>query len=281
MLGASLCFAASSIGIKFLGTRLPSLEIVFMRNVTGLLILAPIAMPYGWNIFRTTQPRLHISRIVCSALAINLAVYGLTHMHLATAISLGFTRPLFMIILAIILLGEAVGWRRSLATVIGFGGVLIIVGPTNLAVDPAMFAALGGAAFLAGAMILVRRQSAYDGPATIMAWASIGVCVLTAIPAFAVWQPPTLADWGLAAFLGITGSMSQYMMIRAFTYGEATVVNPVDYGQIIITTIVGYYFFGETPSVWMFVGTAIIVASTLYILLREAKLKKITPPPDP
>ncbi|TAL04915.1 MAG: DMT family transporter [Rhodospirillaceae bacterium] len=275
MFGSSMCFATCALMVKVLGSHLPTLEIAFLRCLLGLSILVPIILRHGWRVYRTTRVDLHLIRVVCSTFGVSLGFYAFAHLHLATAISLGFTRPLFMIILARTLLGEQVHWRRGLATVIGFIGVLVVLGPSDVSDMPAAIGALIGAACIAGAMAVVRRQSATEGAATIMVWYATGVCVTTALPAYFVWQTPNVSDWSLLISLGVMSSIGQYLMIHAFTVGEATVVNPVDYSQIIVTSLAGYFFFAEVPTVWTLVGVAIIIASTLYIVLREAALQKI------
>jgi len=274
MLGSAATMAASSVAIKVMGHHLPPLEVAFMRSVTGVCVLLPIILRHGVRVYATPSPQRHLIRIVLSCVSITSGIYGLVQLQLATAVSLSFTRPLFMIVIALIVLHETVGWRRGLATAVGFLGVLVVMGPTEVNSMPAVMASLLSAATLAGTMAVVRQQSAYDRPATILCWVTTGVTLMLAIPAFLVWQPPTLFDWGIALFLGVIGSGGQYMMIRAFTIGEATVMNPIDYSQIILTTIAGYMLFAEIPTIWTAIGTVIIVASTLYIVLREAALAK-------
>jgi drug/metabolite transporter (DMT)-like permease len=281
MAAAAFVSACNTLGIKILGTHLPAFEVAFMRCVAGLFALTPFLVRHGLGVYRTTTPKLHIIRIFCSALAIIFGVYGVSHLHLTTAVSLGFTRPLFMIILAIVILHEVVGWRRITATVVGFFGVLLVLGPTDVSDFPAAGATLASAAFLAGAFAVIRHQSAFDSAATIMCWAQTGICFVTVIPALLVWQTPTMQDYVLALALGLTGVLSQYMMVQAFMYGEATVVNPLDYTQIIYIMILGYLFYTEVPTVWTVVGTGVIIGSTLYIVLRETRLKAVSSPSRP
>jgi len=282
MSGAAVVSALNTLGIKILGTNMPAFEVAFLRCVAGLLALTPFLMRHGLSVYRTPTPKLHIIRIVCSALAIICGVYGVTHLHLTTAVSLGFTRPLFMIILAMVILNEIVGWRRISATIVGFLGVLLVLGPTDISNVPAACASLASAAFLAGAFAVIRHQSQHDSAATIICWAQTGICFVTAIPAIMVWQTPTTQDYLLALLLGLSGVLSQYMMVRAFMHGEATVVNPLDYTQIIYIAILGYFFYAEVPTLWTIVGTGVIISSTLYIVLRETKLKNVSPqPPGP
>jgi drug/metabolite transporter (DMT)-like permease len=274
MFGSAICFSLTTFSIKVLAGHLPVLEVGFLRCFMSLFALVPILGHHGLSAFKTNHPKTHITRIVCATFGVLLAIYGLQTLELATAVSLSFTRPLFMIVLAHFLLNEPVQWRRGLATVMGFIGVLIVLGPSDVSDIPGAVATLTAAAFIAGSLAVIRKQAGVDGPATIMAWYSIGTCCTTLVPALFVWQWPTMHDALPLAALAVLGSGGQYMIVRAFAEGEATVVNPIDYSQLIMATIIGFVAFGELPTIWTFVGSAVIIASTLYILFREARIKK-------
>lgn len=279
MVGSALVFSGVTVMIKELGQSIPAAEMVFFRCLFGLVIIVPFVARSGLSVFKTARPGLHMIRVVCALIGMNCGFYAVTHLELATAVSLGYTRPLFMILLAVIFLGEVVRWRRGLATLVGFFGVLIMLRPTEVPVELPALAALASALAVAGAMSVVRQQAAVDGPATIMAWFATGTAVLTAIPAAFVWETPQNDQWVLLIAIGVMASVGQYMMIKAFTHGEATVMNPIDYLQILLAAIFGFWLFDEVPTVWTGVGAAVIIISTLYILLREARLKKPPPPP--
>jgi drug/metabolite transporter (DMT)-like permease len=279
MVGSAVVFSSVSVLIKMLGQDVPAAEMVFFRCLFGLVVIIPFVARDGLNAFRTARPGLHIARVVCASIGMNCGFYAMTHLELATAVALGYTRPLFMIMLAVMLLGEVVRWRRGLATVVGFIGVLIILQPTEVPIGLPAVAALVSALAVAGAMSVVRQQAAVDGPATIMVWFGTGTAILTAIPAAFVWEMPEGSQWGFLIAIGVMASIGQYLMIKAFTYGEATVMNPIDYLQILLAAAAGFWLFHEVPSIWTGVGAAVIVVSTLYILLREAALKKPPPPP--
>ena len=273
MLGSSAAFSLVWVATKKLGHDIPAAEVAFMRSFVGLVILLPFFMKRGRTIFRTQRPGLHIIRVICSTINSIAMYYGVAHLPLAVATSLSFTRPLFMVVLAVVALGERVRWRRALATVIGFGGVLTILGPTSLIFDHAALVALGGAAAVAVALAVIRQQSIIDGSVTMLAWYMVGTTVLSAPFAFLDWHAPTSTEWAYLVLVGIGATAGQFMLIRAFMFAEATVVNPIDYSQIVIGALLGYWLFNETPSIWTGVGAVIIIAATLYILLREAKLR--------
>ena len=279
MVGSALVFSGGSVLIKAVGQDLPAPEMVFFRCLFGLVVVVPFVTRYGLGVFKTARPDLHIARVVCAAIGMNCGFYATTHLELATAVALGYTRPLFMILLAVMFLGEVVRWRRGLATFAGFIGVLIILQPTAVPVGLPAIAALVAALAVACAMSVVRQQAAVDGPATIMVWFGTGTAILTAGPAAFVWEMPQNAQWVLLIAIGISASIGQYMMIKAFTYGEATVMNPIDYLQILLAALTGFWLFHEVPSIWTGIGAAVIIISTLYILFREAALNKPPPPP--
>ncbi len=278
MVAGSTCFALVTVIIKTLGDEMHPFVMVFFRSLFGMSIVMPFLIRDGLKIFATQRPGLHFIRLGCSTVGMLAGFYAFANMPLAAAVSLSFTRPLFMIFLAILLLGEVVRWRRGLATLVGFGGVVIMLGPTGMIFEPAAFSALISAAAVAGALAVIRQQAAEDGPITLMAWYAFGLVITTLIPAVPVWQTPEGDQWFYLIALGVLSSAGQYAFIRALAIGEVTVMNPIDYIQIVLAAFFGFFLFNEIPSIWTGVGAGIIVASTLYILFRESKVKSDPPP---
>jgi len=129
MLGGVLCFSISAIFIKIAGHKFHPFQIVFFRCVFGLIVVIPLIMQTGLQALVLKKPVLHFCRIVCAFIGMSSGFYAISKLELVTAISLSFTRPLFIGILAAIFLKEAIGWRRGLATLIGFIGVITMVQP--------------------------------------------------------------------------------------------------------------------------------------------------------
>lgn len=277
-----MCFAATAVLIKYAGQTLHTFEIVFLRCVFGLIVVIPLLMQSGVNGLRVRQPGMHVLRICCAVCGMMGGFYAMTHLELATAISLSFTRPLFMILLALVFLGEVVRWRRGLATLVGFTGVIVMVQPGAVTFEPAIATALISALAVAGALVTVKILAKDNEPVTIMLTFSIGSVIVAAIPAAFVWQMPSGMEWLTLIGIGVCASCGQYALIRAFTLGEATVMSPIDYLQIVVASVAGFYLFQERPSLWTFIGAVIIVAATLYILRRSAQVQAAEPPPpDP
>ena len=273
-----LFFAETAILIKLLGDKLHTFQIVFFRCLFGLIVVGPLIIKSGSNIFKIEKPLLHTIRVICAIIGMSAGFYAITKLELATAVALAFTRPLFMIILAIFILKEFVGWRRGVATLIGFIGVLIIVQPGSTEFNPAILSGLLSAVAVGSALISVKLIVPYDSPEKIMLTFSFGTVIVSIIPAVLVWRIPDNYELILLVSLGIFASLGQYCTIRAYESGEATLMSPIDYLQIIFLSLAGFYIFNEIPIISTFIGASIIILSTLYIIVRGAK-KDVSPSP--
>ena len=277
MFAGVLCFSVAAVIIKTVGQDLPTPMIVFFRCLFGLMVVVPLFLREGPDVLHIQKPWWHAARVMFALVGMSAGFYAVTQLELATAVSLGYTRPLFMIILAILFLGEVIRWRRGLATAIGFGGVLIVANPAAEAFTLAHGAALIGALSVACALAMVKQITKYDSTVSIMITFSVGSALVSAIPALMFWQWPSGEQWLLMAGLGIAASLGQFCWIRAFAMAEATVINPIDYFQLLLAAGFGFLLFNETPGWRTVIGAIVIVGSTLYIILREAQVKKGPP----
>lgn len=280
MVVAALAFSAMGACIKILGRDLHGMQVAFFRAGFGLLTVLPIVLGQGIGVLATRHWRLHALRVGAGTGAMLCIFTAITLMPLATATAIAYARPLFLVVLAIPFLGEVVRWRRWTATLVGFGGVLLILRPGSDAMEPAALLALLAAALMAVAMVCIKTLSATDRPVTLLAWFTIGSVIVAAPFALMVWQTPTLPQLGLAAATGALGTLGQYAVIRAFRVGEATAVVPFDYVQLPMAWAWGALLFAEAVSPWTWVGAAVIMAANLYIVHREARRTAAPPPGD-
>ncbi|WP_185961396.1 DMT family transporter [Telmatospirillum sp. J64-1] len=273
MLAAAASFASMNGLIKGLGQEMHAFEIAFFRALFGLLLVAPFAMRGGIGMVKTKKPHLHLLRAVLGVTAMITSFYAFTQLPLAAVTAILFTKPLFMIVLAVLFLGEVVRWRRWAATLVGFIGMLVILQPwSGMGLGPAALWAVLSAFAMAGALAMVKKMTETERPATMLFWFTVAATVVSAIPAAMVWQTPTGGQLALLVLIGALGSAGQYLAVRAYRVGEATLVTPLDYFQLLFAGVIGYWAFSEMPGIWTAVGAAIIVASTFYILRREARL---------
>jgi len=274
MIASGVGFSIMAVGIKLLGHRLDSFQIGFFRVVIGFIAILPFVAGGGLARLRTRHAGVHLVRAVFGLLAMYCSYYAIARMPLADYTGLSFTKPLFATLLAIAILGESVRWRRWTATLVGFLGVLVMVRPGAATFQPAALAALVDSFSIAFLVTLVKRLPATETPLTMLFFFGLFATVLSLGPAIYSWQWPTALEWLLLIGVGVLGALAQMFWIRAFRAGEASAVAPFDYLRLPMAATVGFIGFSELPTIWTFVGAAVIVASTLYIAHREAQLRE-------
>ena len=272
----SLTLVVMGMAVKVLGTRIPTVEILFFRSAIGFLVVLPMFWRNPLAPLRTGRPVLHFVRGSIGTLGNLLFFWTLTHMLLADAMALQFSRPLFMIPLAVAMLGETVGWHRALVTVVGFIGILVYSRPFTAGFDPGVF--VGAAGALTGSLVIItiKRLAKTEPIPVIMFYYAFWAAVLT-FP-LAVWDWVTPTWWfelPLLVMVGILGMSGQWMITQGFTMGDASALAPLDYLRIVYAAILGYIVLGELPGVWSYAGMALIVGSSLVLMRSEAKRAKI------
>ena len=258
---------------KHLMTTLPMLEVGLFRFLMSLLFYIPWLMSNGIGALKTERPGAHFCRGFFGATSLIAGIFAVHYMRLADAIVLTFTIPLWSILFAALFLGEKVRLRRSIATAVGFAGVLIMVKP-QAGIEPAALVALLAAILATGAITTMKSLTRTEPTERIVFYFLFYGTVLLGLPAIYVFQMPNLAEWGWLALLGLVGSSGQYFLTRAYGAGEMTVIAPFDYTRIIIAGLLGYFVFNELPDIWAFVGATVIMASCAYIVRREAMIRK-------
>jgi drug/metabolite transporter (DMT)-like permease len=270
----SLTLVVMGMLVKLLGARIPAVEILFFRSAIGFCFVLPVFMRDPLAPLRTERQGMHFVRGAVGTLGNVLFFWTLTHMLLADAMALQFSRPLFMIPLAIAMLGEIVGWRRSIVTVAGFLGIVVYARPFTAGFDPNVFVGAAGALVGALVVICIKRLSTTEPTPVIMFYYAFWTAVLSSIPSAWLWITPTWVEFSLLVTVGFLGIFGQWMITHGWTLGEATALAPLDYSRIVYSAVLGYLAFGEIPGPWSVIGMVLIVASSLYLVLTEARRAK-------
>ncbi|MEO1017027.1 MAG: DMT family transporter [Pseudomonadota bacterium] len=268
------CLLFSSMGAvaKTLGEELSSFEVAFARALFGFLWVLPIAVREGPGIWRTAHPMKHFSRIVIGSTAMLCGFYALTHIPLAEATAISFTKPLFLVIFAALILHEKVRVRRWTATAIGLIGVLVMLRPGVEVIQWAAIIGIVSAIAAAAVSILIKQLVLTEKNTTTLLYMGLGSTLIAAVPASFTWITPNLYQVGLMAVMGALGVTGQWAMMMGFRLGEASALAPFDYARLPFAAFYGFVIFSEIPSIYTVIGTLIIVCSTLYIARREAQL---------
>ncbi len=260
---------------KQLGGKFESMQITFFRAVFGGLAILPFLYSRGLSAFRTENLAYHIGRGVFGAMAIFLMVFAVIHMPLAEATVIGFTRTLFLIVLAVIFLGESVRWRRWTATLVGFGGVVLILRPGDETFQLAALAAVSASVCFALAHVCIKKCTiGKDHPLTVQSYYWLIATALTFLPALWFWVTPSWNEFALLALLGVLSGIAQIFTAYSLSAGEATFVAPFDFTRLVWAALFGVIFFGEGLALVTIFGALVIIGSNVYIAHRHAKENK-------
>lgn len=274
LLGAAVLTANDAV-LKWMTGGYHVAQIMFCR---GVFISIPLAVLIwragGLASLRTKNKKGHAVRALLVIVGTFLFVSGLKHLPLTDAIAIAFAGPLFITALAPPLLGEHVGWRRWMAVLAGFAGIVIIMRPGGGVFQWAALLPL--AASLTGAFrdILTRSMSAKETSVALLFYTSLGVVVAGMAAAPFVWTPVPPADWGWFAVNGFLIGSAHFLMIETFRYGEAALVAPFKYSGVIWAALFGYLIWGDIPDTGAVLGVSIVVVAGLYILRRERARRK-------
>jgi drug/metabolite transporter (DMT)-like permease len=274
MAAASTAFAAMIILIRQLTATFDPLQVVFFRNLFGLIAMLPWLVGHGVGALRTQRLGLHALRATIGIVSMICWFTALSLMPLAQATALSFTAPIFTSVLAVIFLGEVMRLRRWTATAVGLLGTLIIVRPGYASVEPAALFAIASALLGAASPIFVKLMARTESTGAIVTYMVLFMTPISLVPALLVWQQPSLEEIGFAALLGLAGTLGHLCLTRALASADATVVVPFDYLRLPAVALIAYLVFAEVPAIWTWIGGAIIAASSVYMTLREAKLRR-------
>jgi drug/metabolite transporter (DMT)-like permease len=281
MIGAGANFAIMIVIVRHVSAEQHPFEIAFFRNMFGLAFMLPWIVRTGWEGLRTKRFRLHLFRALIGLSAMLCFFSAISLIPVAEVTALTFTAPLFATIGAALVLGEKVRLRRWTATAIGFVGTVVILRPGSATLTPAALTALASAAFMAVAILSVKALSRTENPNAIVLYMGLLLTPLSLVGALFVWTTPAPETWPWLVVMGLTATLGQLLMTRAFATAEASAVLPFDFARLIFVAIFGFLLFGERPDLWTWIGAAVIIAATVYIAHREARLGRETPPPAP
>ena len=260
---------------KYLLAFYPLVEVVWARLFFHLVIMLPLVT---WRVGpRGLWPRQAGLQILRGGFMLGITVLffaALAAMPLVDAISLVFIAPMVVTALSPLVLGETVGPRRWTAVVVGFAGALMIIRPDFETVPwEALYALAAGVCF--GLFLLTTRKlSGSADPLVTLTYTALigGVAATVALPA--VWVPPTSYHLFLMAASGLIAAAGHLMVIKAMRHAEASLLAPIIYQELVVTTVLGYLIFGDFPEPWTWAGVVVIVGSGVYITIRERRAER-------
>ena len=255
---------------KFLSQEIHFLQVVWGRYFFMALISLVITFLFFRHHLKwPSNFQIQLIRSLFLFLSTILFFYAISIISLAEALTLAFVSPMIVTLLSAIILKEEVGFRRWSAVVVGFIGVLFVIRPGFNEVNLATITALGCGICYAIYIISTRKLSNQDSPLLTLIFTGLsGSIVISLIVPF-YWSDLTLLQLLLLVLLAAIGTLAHFLLILSLNFAEASKLAPLSYSEIIMNVIIGYYFFGDFPSQWVWIGLVIIVASGVYISFRE------------
>ena len=250
---------------------LPAMQVVFSRYVGAFLTALIFFIPRrGLGEFRSNRPWIQVLRALALLGSTVFNFLALRYLPITLTIAMFFAMPIVVTLLSIPILGERVGLRRFLAVLTGFIGVLVIVQPWGAQFHWAVFLSIGALFSASTYFVLTRLLAGIDNNSTSQLWTN-GLATLALAPIAlqnAVWPENTL-NMLVFLFIGFLGGVGHILATLAFRFAQASVLAPVTYVQVIYATAAGYLVFNTLPTICTAIGTAIIIASGVYIWQRE------------
>lgn len=264
-------YATHDAVVKTLGAQYSAVQIIFFASLLSFPLLSLILLnDRREGSFRPVHLGWVITRAVATVLTGVAAFYAFSHLPLAQVYPILFAMPLLITIMAIPMLGERVGLHRWAAVVVGLLGVLIVVRPGQAALELGHLAALVAAFCGSLASVIVRRIGNDERSVVLLLSPLLGNFLAMGLALPFVWQPLQLPDLGLMAVVALFGLVGAFLSILSYRAGEAVIVAPMQYSQIVWAVFFGWFFFHESVDAQTLIGTAIVVASGLYIVWRES-----------
>ena len=274
MLVSTCCFGLMAIVIRYASADVATSQIAFFRNFFGLLTLLPFLLLRGGPLPRTRHVRLYLVRTVIGLASMLCGFWAIGHLPLAQAISLSYSTPLFVTVLAVLWLGEKVRMRRWLAVAAGFIGVLLILRPGSSSFSPGLLVALAAAMISAVVAIQIKQLSRTDPPDTVVFYTYVFWVPMSLLTALPQWGWPQGSTWIWLVLTGIFGTGGQLFWTRALKLGEVSALQPISFMQLPLVAGLGVWLFGESLDRHTVAGALVIVAANVYIAHRETVLAR-------
>lgn len=277
VISAMFIFATQDAITKTLAETYSAPQILWVRFIFYALFALAFSVrkrPLKYCL-RSRAPWLQIARSLLIVVEIGLFIVAIRYMSLAEMHALLATFPLMVTGIAALFLREPVGIRRWSAVFAGFIGVLIIIRPGIIDIQPGVFLALLTALMFAGYNVMTRLVAKYDdGETSTVYMALVGTVALSCIGPF-FWKPVPLEDWLWLICLSITAAAGHFLLIKALEVAPASTLQPFNYTLLVFATVIGYVFFGNLPDFWTVVGASVVVGSGLYTIYRERRRKQM------
>ncbi len=270
MILAGLMFVGMAVSVRYLDSGLPVTQSAFIRYAFGLLIIAPLIMRVRFLQMDRSVYGLYLARGLIHGLGVLLWFFAVTRIPVSEVIAIGYSTPIFVALGAIVFFGERIRFRRAMAIVVGFLGMLVILRPGLIEISAGSLAQMVAAPCFAFSYLLTKHLTRRENPENIIVMLTV-CCFLILMPnALIEWQTPSLKDLTWLFIVAVLATAGHYFMTRALASSPLTVTQPFIFLQLVWATVFGYLIFSEVPDAWVIMGGSMIVAAISYLVHRES-----------
>jgi drug/metabolite transporter (DMT)-like permease len=271
---ATILFAGASAASKWLVGIYPVGEVLFLRSFSSLMAGAAVILPVsGLSVYATHRPRDHILRGLSQTISQLALLIAFSLMPLAGAVAINFSAPLFAAVVSIVWLKEPAGFVRGAALLIGFAGVLIVTDPGANSLTLGALFALINAVMYGTVTVAVRGMARTESANTLVIWQLSVLAFFHSFLLFFGWRWPTPLDAAMLFGTGFTNALGQWFWTKSLHMAPAPAVTPFYYLMLVWALVFGFLIWGDVPSSALLIGSAIVVATGLFLFLREARLQ--------
>ena len=269
-----LFFVLMSVCIKATGDHIPLFQVVFFRNFFALIPLFFVIYFLKLKLSTINKYPLHLGRAVIGITAMSLFFISIRYVPLVEMQTISFSSVFFISILSVFFLGEKIGYRRIIAVIVGFIGVVIILNPGSAIFSNYSFLPLIASFFLSIAVIFLKKILLTNNN-ILSVWIFTAFCTIISLFFYDdTWIWPQNYDLIFMVASGFLGFIAQICLTKSFQMADASLLAPLDFSSVIWSFLIGYIFFQEFITLNVLFGGLIIIMSVSYIYYRERVLKK-------
>ena len=246
----------------------------FFRFLLGLIIISPYIFKTKFEVFKTKHIKKHFVRSALNLPAMLLYFSTLVMLPIEKVTAISFIVPFIVTVLAVFFLGEKIYIYRTLALILGFCGMLIILRPGLIDISIGVYMALFSSFLWSVVIIITKKISKDDSSITILSYQSVFMSIFSFFIVLFFWETPSLITFIYLFFAALSGTILHLALNHAYKLVDVSMTQPYSFLSLVFASIIGYFVFSEIPDLFTWLGAAVIFIGVLIISYREMKLDK-------
>jgi S-adenosylmethionine uptake transporter len=276
MLLGDFLFALNDAMGKWLVASFSVGQVLLVRSLGAFIVLGPMIIRQGpHRLFQAERKGLQVFRVLLTTLDVGLFYAAVAYLPLADVMTFYMAGPIYVAALSHFFLGERIGWRRWLAVIVGFCGVVVALRPSTAMLSlPSLFGLVGSLSFAIS--LVLNRHLRNVSDTALVTWQTVGALLVGVVLSIWHWQPPQALDLAALLLLGIVATSAHLLITRSLKLAPASLLAPLQYTLLIWAIALGFVFFGDIPDGQILIGAAIIVVAGLFIFRRKKLISGVT-----